>query len=197
MFSMEDKYETSKWRVPKGIITKRWDPELRPILVAGSAFDASSFGKWLFDWTVHVHGGRSPLADIAADLWLLLTRWSFREARLEPSLLNMKGEEHSIVKDFFFSAQRLWARMESIVDVCSRRMLEIDEDDVHQRYAKQTTKVVATLRGAEFVKTMFGRDGELNRVEAWMQSLRLWNHRFEANCREISTLRNCFRKKGE
>jgi len=39
--------------------------------------------------------------------------------------------------------------------------------------------------GVEFVETLFGRDRELEKTEKFMQSVRLWNLRFDANCEEI------------
>ena len=39
--------------------------------------------------------------------------------------------------------------------------------------------------GTEFVDSIFGRDRELENTEKLMNSIRLWNMRFDANCEEI------------
>jgi hypothetical protein len=39
----------------------------------GSAFDASSLGKWIYDWAVHSVGSQQPIAEIAGEIRLLFT----------------------------------------------------------------------------------------------------------------------------
>lgn len=47
---------------------------------------------------------------------------------------------------------------------------------------------VEKTAGVAFIETIFGRDKELERTEKWMQNMRLYNLRFDANCAHI--LRN-------
>ena len=49
--------------------------------------------------------------------------------------------------------------------------------------------------GTEFVDSIFGRDRELENTEKLMNSIRLWNMRFDANCEDI--LRRPHREKME
>ncbi|KAI9792154.1 MAG: hypothetical protein M1816_002694 [Peltula sp. TS41687] len=46
----------AKTEVPAGYSTKNWDPTEDPIFLPGSAFDANSLGKWIYDWPVYRHG---------------------------------------------------------------------------------------------------------------------------------------------
>lgn len=39
--------------------------------------------------------------------------------------------------------------------------------------------------GIEFVNTMFGRERKLEKTGQFMQSVRLWNLRFDTNCEDI------------
>jgi hypothetical protein len=73
---------TTKARPPKKMcvalaflyaaLTKKRDPNEEPIILLGSVFDVNSLGKWIYDWTVCCNAPATPLAEMAADLWLLL-----------------------------------------------------------------------------------------------------------------------------
>jgi hypothetical protein len=75
-------HHTTKARPPKKMcvalaflyaaLTKKRDPNEEPIILLGSVFDVNSLGKWIYDWTVCCNAPATPLAEMAADLWLLL-----------------------------------------------------------------------------------------------------------------------------
>jgi len=54
---------------------------------------------------------------------------------------------------------------------------------------RKGSKAMGKNAGTEFVDSIFGRDRELERTEKWMNSIRLWNMRFDANCEEILSRR--------
>lgn len=70
-----------KHGIPGGYSVKNWVPSEEPIVLLGSVFDANSLGKWLYDWTVAVHGAGSPISDTAGELWLLLIQLSGKISR--------------------------------------------------------------------------------------------------------------------
>lgn len=55
--------------IPSGFSIRNWDPAESPIILLGSVFDATSLGKWIYDWTIFRHGSGTPISDVAGDLW--------------------------------------------------------------------------------------------------------------------------------
>jgi hypothetical protein len=45
-------------------------------LLLDSVFDANTFGKWIYNWTVFHHGRATPISGIAGELWLLLIEFT-------------------------------------------------------------------------------------------------------------------------
>lgn len=64
--------DARKAGIPLGYQLKNWDPTEQPILLLGSAFDADSLGKWIYDWSVYYFGSGTPMSEVTGDLWLLL-----------------------------------------------------------------------------------------------------------------------------
>ena len=148
----------------------------------GSVFDANTLGKWIYDWTVYRNGPATPMSDVAGDLWLLLIKLAGKMKRAEQCLPRIRApDNHDMVDDFVISGRRLWTRLEKLLKVCEEFMLRAAK---REGGGKGQVKM-GKNSGCEFVDTIFGRDRELENTESLMQSIRLWNMRFDANCEDI------------
>ncbi|KAL7622456.1 hypothetical protein AAE478_007961 [Parahypoxylon ruwenzoriense] len=170
--------DAKKHRIPPGYSLKNWDPTEEPIMLLGSVFDSNSLGKWVYDWTVHYHGPATPIADMAGELWVLLIQLSGKIKRAEEVVPEVRTQANKeMIEDFIESGERLTDKLRVLLKKCEAPMLRSNR-----------TKDAAPLgqnAGVEFVKTVFGRERELERTEAFMQQVRLWNLRFDANCDDI------------
>ncbi|KAI0898744.1 hypothetical protein F4806DRAFT_486213 [Annulohypoxylon nitens] len=170
--------DAKKHRIPTGYSLKNWDPTEEPIMLLGSVFDSNSLGKWIYDWTVHYHGAATPIADVAGELWVLLIQLSGKVKRAEEVVPEVRTQANKeMIEDFIESGERLTDRLRVLLKKCEAPML---------RSAKsKEASHLGQNAGVEFVKTIFGRERELERTEAFMQQVRLWNLRFDANCEDI------------
>jgi len=169
--------DAKKHRIPTGYSLKNWDPDEEPIILLGSVFDANSLGKWVYDWTVYHHGPATPISDMAGDMWLLLIQLAGKVKRGEQAMDKIRNaEDKEMVDDFVGSGERLTERLRKLLKTCESPMLKASK-------AKKTQ--LGRNSGVEFVETLFGRERELEKTEKFMQSVRLWNLRFDANCEEI------------
>jgi len=168
-----------KWKIPAGYSIKNWDPTELPIILLGSVFDANSLGKWIYDWTVYHHGASSPMADVAGDLWLLLIKLAGKMKRAEECVGRIHSTDKEMVEDFIDSGKRLWQKFKDLLKECEKFMWKAAK--------REGSKGVSMGKnaGTEFVDSIFGRDRELENTEKLMNSIRLWNMRFDANCEEI------------
>ena len=167
--------------IPAGYSLKNWDPTEEPILLLGSVFDANSLGKWIYDWTVYHHKAGSPLTEVAGELWLLLIKFAGKMRRAEECLPRIRGRENrEMVRDFYESGERIWAKMKSLLKLCEEFMWRVAKKEGAKGKIQMGEK-----SGIEFVKSIFGRERELERTERLMTSVRLWNMRFDANCEDI------------
>ena len=169
--------------IPAGFSIKNWDPTESPILLLGSVFDANSLGKWIYDWTVYHNGPATPISEVAGDLWLLLIKLAGKMKRAEECLPRINhGGDRETLEDFIESGHRLRQRLGKLLKASEAYMWKVA---TREKGSKETTVKMGQDSGCEFVKTLFGRDRELERTESLMQSVRLWNHRFDANCEDI------------
>jgi len=169
--------DAKKHRIPTGYSLKNWDPDEEPIILLGSVFDANSLGKWIYDWTVYHHGPATPISDMAGDMWLLLIQLAGKVKRAEETMPRIRtAEDREMVDDFIGSGERLTERLRNLLKTCESPMLKASK-------AKKTQ--LGRNAGVEFVETLFGRERELEKSEKFMQAVRLWNLRFDANCEEI------------
>ena len=172
--------DAAKAGVPAGYSIKNWDPTESPVLLLGSVFDANSLGKWIYDWTVYRNGPATPISEVAGDLWLLLIKIAGKMKRAEECIPRIRAQDNKeMVGDFVESGHRLWSRLKKLLKICEEFMW---------KHAKTDGKKGVTMgrnSGIEFVDTIFGRDRELENTESLMQSIRLWNMRFDANCEDI------------
>lgn len=167
--------------IPPGYSLKNWDPTEEPIILLGSVFDANSLGKWIYDWTVYHHGASTPMADVAGDLWLLLIKLAGKVKRADECVHRIRRPEaREMVEDFLESGKRLWARFKKLLKACEYFMWK-----AAKREGGGKGLSMGRSAGCEFVESMFGRDRELENTEKLMNSIRLWNMRFDANCEEI------------
>ncbi|OAQ99349.1 hypothetical protein LLEC1_01058 [Akanthomyces lecanii] len=164
-------------RIPAGYALKNWDPEERPILLLGSVFDFNSLGKWIFDWTVYREGRGSPIADIAGELWLLLIQLNSKIKVSESVVGGVRNpESREMLEDFLESGERLLEKLRSLLKSCEAPMLKA---------AKKRQSGLGKSSGIEFVHTLFGPDREGEKTETFMQSIRVFIHRFDMNCDDI------------
>ena len=164
-------------RIPAGFSLKNWDPTEEPIILLGSVFDANSLGKWIYDWTVYKYGPNQPMSDRAGDLWLLLIQLAGKVKRAEEVVPRIRSADNKeMVEDFIVSGERLTDKLRALLATCEKPML---------KSAKKKEGQLGLNAGVEFVNTLFGRDRELEKTEAFMGAIRLWSLRFDTNCEEI------------
>ena len=166
--------------IPSGYSIKNWDPTESPIVLLGSVFDANSLGKWIYDWTVYHHGASTPMADVSGDLWLLLIKLAGKMKRADECVRRIRSiDSQEMVEDFIESGSRLWQKFKQLLKACEHYMWRAAR--------REGSKGVSMGKnaGTEFVDSIFGRDRELENTEKLMNSVRLWNMRFDANCEEI------------
>ncbi|MCJ1473266.1 hypothetical protein MMC13_001917 [Lambiella insularis] len=167
--------------IPAGYSLKNWDPTEEPILLLGSVFDANSLGKWIYDWTVYHHKAGSPLTEVAGELWLLLIKFAGKMKRAEECQPRIRSRDNrEMVRDFHISGERIWGKLKQILKLCEQFMWRAAKREGARGAVKMGEK-----SGIEFVKSIFGRDRELEKTEKLMQSIRMWNMRFDANCEDI------------
>jgi hypothetical protein len=169
--------DAKKHRIPKGYSLKNWDPTEEPITLLGSVFDANALGKWIYDWTVYHHGAGTPICDMAGELWLLLIQLFGKIKRADEVLPRVRSKDNKeMMDDFIESGERLTDKLRKLLKTCEAPML---------RASKRKEAQLGRNSGVEFVETLFGRERELARTEQFMQSVRLWNLRFDANCEDV------------
>ncbi len=171
--------DARKHRIPAGYSLKNWDPSEEPIILLGSVFDANSLGKWIFDWTVHEQGGAgsTPVSQIAGDLWLLLIQLAGKVKRAEDCLPKVRTKENrEIVNDFIESGERLMDRFRKLLKSCEKPMLRASKAGAPSWVA---TPALSSSRPCS------ATSGRCPRRKKFMQSVRLWDLRFDANVEEI------------
>ena len=173
--------DAAKYHIPAGYSLKNWDPTEAPVLLLGSVFDANSLGKWIYDWTVFHHGAETPLSEIAGELWLLLIKLAHKMKRADECLPRVRSvDNQELLDDFLESGDRLWIRFKRLLKVCEEYMWRAAKKEGQKGSVR-----MGRNSGTEFVDSIFGRDRKLEDTESLMQSIRLWNMRFDANCEDI------------
>ncbi|KAI9151587.1 hypothetical protein HJFPF1_08794 [Paramyrothecium foliicola] len=169
--------DAKRHEIPTGYSLKNWDPNEEPILLLGSVFDANNLGKWIYDWTVYREGPNHPIADMAGELWLLLIQLAAKLKRAEDVVGRVRSVENKeTIIEFIEAGERLMDKLRSLLKACEAPMLKA---------ARKNKSGLGKNAGVEFVDTLFGRDRELAKTERFMQNVRLFNLRFDANCEEI------------
>lgn len=169
--------DAKKYGIPTGYSLKNWDPTEEPILFLGSVFDANSLGKWIYDWTVYSKGSSAPISKEAGELWLLLIQLAGKVKRAKEIAPRVRVHgNRDMVEDFIESSERLTDKLWDLIKSCKKPMLKA---------SKRKDGQLGQGSGIEFVNTMFGRERKLEKTEQFMQSVRLWNLRFDTNCEDI------------
>ena len=173
--------DAARHKIPAGFALKNWDPTEEPIILLGSVFDANSLGKWIYDWTLYHHKSESPIAEVAGELWLLLIKFASKMKRAEEGIDKVRGHDRrETVSDFLAAGDRIWTKLKNLLKACEEYMWKVAKKGGDRVKAQMGEK-----SGIEFVKSIFGRERELEKTEQLMTSVRLWNMRFDANCEEI------------
>jgi len=171
--------------IPVGFSYTHWDPSEKPIILLGSVFDTNTLGKWIYDWTVFVHGSDAPMADVAGDLWLLLIQLAGKLKSADDLLSTVRREEtRELVNEFVNAGKRIATRFHTILKSCQASMMNAAQRETGEQKPSRMSK----SSGIAFVECMFGRDRKLEETEKVMSAVRLWSMRFDANCNEM--LRN-------
>lgn len=174
---MADEMDAKKHRIPAGFSLKNWDPSEQPILLLGSVFDANSLGKWIYDWTVYHHKPATPISEMAGELWILLIQLSGKVKKADETVERVRSaDKKEMLEDFIESGERLQEKLRKLLKTCEQPMLKA---------AQKKGGALGKNAGVEFVETLFGRERELDRTERFMQGVRLFNLRFDANCDDI------------
>ncbi|KAK4243404.1 hypothetical protein C7999DRAFT_36276 [Corynascus novoguineensis] len=170
--------DAKRHKIPIGYSLKNWDPTEEPITLLGSVFDASSLGRWIYDWTIYHHGAGSPIAGLAGEFWLLLIQLAGKIKCAEEAVPEIRSEEkQKMIGKLIEAGDRLTDKLQKLLKVCEAPMLRSG--------ATQKDGQLGKSAAVEFVATLFGRDRELERTERLMASIRLWNLRFDTNCEDI------------
>ncbi|KYK60254.1 hypothetical protein DCS_01391 [Drechmeria coniospora] len=178
--------DARRHKIPQGFSLKNWDPNEEPILLLGSVFDANSLGKWIYDWTVfHKGGALTPIAEMAADLWLNLIHLTAKVKDAEAKVGAIRrAEDREFVEDVINAGERLMAELRALLKACEAPMLKACEAPMPKASRRKQVSL-GKNSGVEFVETLFGRDRELVRTEKLTQKIRLFRVRFDANCTKI------------
>jgi hypothetical protein len=169
-----------KHRLPSNSSIELWNPAEEPIMILGTVFDAFSLGLWIFNWTIFRHGASSPIANVAAELWLLCIQWCASVKASEEGIPHIRDMEAlDLVDDFIESGDRLMDKLKALVSACEAPMKEQTKIVLHGDIRVLT---LGNEAGFAFVDTLFGRHEQLEAMEKWMASVRLWSLRFNANC---------------
>lgn len=121
------------------------------------------------------------MADVAGDLWLLLIKLAGKVKRADECLPRIQSvDAQEVVEDFLESGERLWSRFKKLLKGCELYMWK-----AAKREGGKGPVSMGRNAGCEFVESIFGRDRELENTEKLMNSIRLWNMRFDANCEDI------------
>jgi hypothetical protein len=120
---------------------------------------------------------------MAGDLWLLLIQLAGKVKRAEACVTKIRSQENrDMVEDFILSGERLSDKLRKLLKSSEAPMLKSSSK---HKSKDQVASQLGKNAGIEFVETLFGRERELERTEKFMQNVRLWNLRFDANCEEI------------
>lgn len=150
----------------RGLDLKHWDPDEQPLRLVGSAFDAQSLGKWVYDWTRVVCDRDPVVVDQSGRFWLLIMFVASRAKLCAERQSSLRGEESEMVGDFATSGLRLMDRLQKLLDMCEVHMERVEPNEM----------------GRRCVITMFCGGDVTKETQELMSSMGLWRKRLEANC---------------
>jgi hypothetical protein len=172
--------DAKKHRIPPGYSILNWDPTHYPIMLLGSVFDYYSIGRWIYDWAVYHKGAGMPIPEYAGKIWLILIQISTRLNYSEQCIGHIRKEKHrDILEDFIEAQERVMDKFKKLIKACEGPMIK-----QFKSYSREPERSAKAAGGA-FVDTLFGRDGQLENTDKWMDSARLWSWRFDVNCAHL------------
>ncbi|RGP78355.1 vegetative cell wall gp1 [Fusarium longipes] len=149
------------------------------LVLLRTVFDANSLGKWIYDWSVYVHGPTTPISNMAGEFWLLLIQLAGKFEKAEGALEMIESvDSKEVVQDFIEAGERLWKRLQSLLKKCEVPMLEA----YRVKETGSTKKDVEKNAGVVFINMMFGKGEGLKQTERLILNLQLYNLRFDAIC---------------
>jgi hypothetical protein len=153
--------------IPRGFSLRRWDPEEQPFLVAGTAFDANSLGKWIFDWACFAYGRSCPLIDVAGDFWVMLIRLT---GGLSGMGLLKRWEMTESLYEALAVGEKLLSAVAEHVAQCERSLRSTKEFKQRRKLGQESATA--------FVKAFLGSDKYLSRTEDITHDMRDWQRRY-------------------
>ncbi|KAI7787397.1 vegetative cell wall protein gp1 [Diaporthe eres] len=113
---------------------------------------------------------------MAGELWLLRIQLTGKIKRSKEVTHRVQPlEAREKVEDFIESGERITDKLRKLLKTCEQLMLE----------ASKKKERLGRNSGTEFIETIFGRERELEKTERFMQQVRLWNMRFDADCEGV------------
>ena len=163
------------WEIPEDYSPEEWDPDETPIVVAGSIFDAYTFGKCICDWTRICFGEETPQFEVAGELWLDLVRLAARIKRAERGRNRAReDDDKEMLDEFIISGKRLWKDAEILFKDCEWYMWE----DEHETQLRDDS-------GEQLVEALFRPDRERDWTESLMPRLYNWLRNFKKHAQPV------------
>jgi hypothetical protein len=139
--------DARKHRIPLGYSLKNWDATKEPIMLLGSVFDGNSLGKWIYDWTIYCYGPATQIADVAAELRLLLIQLVGKIKLAEECMGRiLKRKNRDMVYDFIESGDRLMDKFKKLLKSCETPMLRAGKRK--RKKKKEQTAQVMTVESS-------------------------------------------------
>ena len=149
---------------------------MKPILLLGSAFDAFTLGKWIFDWTVSQYSADSPMAKIAGDVWTSFIQLACKMDRADKCRPLVRREsDRDTLCTVIKNGRSIWRRFENLLKRCERAMLETAKESGGKLRLDADA-------GRAFVENMFGIRHDLDETEAVRSNLHRWVMGFDELC---------------
>ncbi|KAH7324975.1 hypothetical protein B0I35DRAFT_425295 [Stachybotrys elegans] len=146
------------------------------LLLTGLEFDPEAVGRLIYTRAVVFHGKMSPLADLAEDLWNILTQ-------LAANIKSLKQQIHSAALLVSCSELRiLLGRGKSLLYKFRDLMRECQ---CKASMARGNRREIVRAAGFEFIHTLFNRECKLETTEWFMQNARLWNFQVQADVDDL------------
>lgn len=171
--------DAQRHNIPTNYCLKRWDPTEPPITLLGSVFDANSLGKWIFEWAIcagdadGADGADSDSAKTADDLWTLLIRTTGK-LRVSRQWLNKHGGIESGERAYDVST------VKEVTELGERKM-----ETLQILLRKCEGFMKGPNAGEAFVTSIFSHTHHGAETEELMESIRIWNLRWDVRCVKI------------
>lgn len=171
------KADAKQHQIPDRYNLKQWDPDEKPIFLAGSVFDSNSLGKYIYDWTVDKHGRGGAFKGIAGDLWELLI-WFYGSIKRTEEFIDINDRSISQELDEDLdSAEQLESNGKYLRKKLDGLLMK-GEEAMLKTGSKNGGRLGRKAAHA-LVDALFGRDQLMKETEELMQMIRKWMHDWE------------------